>query len=411
LNEAAHALSDSILSLWTYAPLPFDGIGPSQTCLKILENQPTAAVSPILFTPRASIEVSQNITVSQSLPKVLRRSSYNAMRRIGRWTLNRAYEEAIDAMDPKTSIAYFWPDPPTSLIVKAKARGIVTVREMTNCTRGSAKLILDEVYRSNDAPPTHGISEASVRLEDEQLRLFDYVFAPKQVEPGVLAAGVDPARIVPSSFGWDPERFTGAGGSRHSTQLTALFVGTLCFRKGVPQLLRAWKQSGIDGRLVLVGPIAKEMKAFLAPYLNDPSITFAGFKENPSEFYREASFFVFPTFEEGGPQVIFEAAGCGLPIITTPMGAGRLIKDGVNGLIVPAGEVDALATAMSTLANSPELRAAFSKGAKSAAANFTYEKIGLYRARAFQGLLRRDPLPARSEMARLEAWTAPEPAR
>ena len=93
------------------------------------------------------------------------------------------------------------------------------------------------------------------------------------------------------------------------------------------------------------------------------------------------------------------------------MGAGRVIRDGVNGLVVPAGEVDALATAMSTLASSPELRASFSKGAKSAAANFTYQKIGLYRARAFQGLLRRDPLPARTEMARLEAWTAPEPAR
>ena len=40
-----------------------------------------------------------------------------------------------------------------------------------------------------------------VRMEEEELRLYDYIFAPQQVEAGVLAAGVDPARIVPSSFG------------------------------------------------------------------------------------------------------------------------------------------------------------------------------------------------------------------
>jgi glycosyltransferase involved in cell wall biosynthesis len=324
-------------------------------------------------------------------------------RPIGNWTLNRAYAQALDAMDPRTSIAYFWPDPPTSLILKAKTRGIVTVRELINCPRGFAKRILDDVYRSHSARPSHGISEASVRLEDEQLRLYDYVFTPKQAEPGVLEAGVDPARIVPSSFGWDPRRFAGFDGPGHSRELTALFVGTLCFRKGVPELLSAWKQSRIEGRLILMGKIASEMKPILDAYWNDPSIAFAGYRGNLARYYRDASFFVFPTFEEGGPQVTLEAAGCGLPIITTPMGTARMIKDGVNGLVVPPGDVDALAKAMRTLANSPKLRRTFSRSAKLAASNFTYQKIGSYRARALQGLMRRDPRPARLEMARLEA--------
>jgi hypothetical protein len=61
---------------------------------------------------------------------------------------------------------------------------------------------------------------------------------------------------------------------------------------------------------------------------------------------------------------------------------------------------------MATIANSPDLRLAFSLGAKTAATNFTYQRIGLYRARALQGLLRRDPLAARIEMAQLKTWTA-----
>ena len=62
--------------------------------------------------------------------------------------------------------------------------------------------------------------------------------------------------------------------------------------------------------------------------------------------------FVFPTLEEGDPQVTYEAAGCGLPILTTPMGAGRLIEDESNGLIVKPCDVDALAEALWRLVNS-----------------------------------------------------------
>ena len=240
-NEDSHG--DSILTLSTYSPLPYDGVGPAQSCVNILENLPFETASPILFTPRATVRVSSNVMVRQSLPALLRPSPYSLTRPIGDWTLNQAYEQALESMDPKSSIAYFWPDPPTSLILKAKARGIVTVREMINCTRGSAKRILDEVYRSHNVRPSHGISNASVRLEDEQLRLYDYIFTPKQVEPGVLEAGVDPARIVPSSFGWDSRRFADVDSSANSEELTVLFVGTLCFRKGVPELLRAWRQS------------------------------------------------------------------------------------------------------------------------------------------------------------------------
>lgn len=404
LNHA-DASGGPVVSLYTYLPLPFDGHGPARSCVTILDNMPPNRIAPVLFTPRTKAETPGHVTVRQTLPTLLRRSPYLAARRIGGWSSKRAFAQALDSMDPKTSIAWFWPNRARSLILEAKARGILTVREMTNCTCLVAKRIYDDAYRAINAPPTHGISDEGVRLEEEELPLYDYVFTPKQAEPGVLASGVDPDRIVPSSFGWDPRRFASVGErTPGSGPVTALFVGSVCIGKGCPHLLKAWKQSRIDGRLILVGKIASEMKPFLGPYLNDPSISFIGFTKHLAELYRDASFFVFPTFAEGGPQVNFEAAGLGLPIITTPMGAGRLIKDGVNGLVVPAGDVDALAGAMAKLAGSPKLCLAFGQAAKSAARNFTYQNIGSYRARAFQALLRRDPAPPRLEMAQLDAW-------
>jgi glycosyltransferase involved in cell wall biosynthesis len=388
--------------LVTYCPIPYDGVGPARTCVEILENLPPAAMTPRLYAPRATVGVSSTVSVTQTLPTPFRRFPYKLIRTLGTLTVVEAYRRAIDAMDPRTSLAYFWPDPPKSLILHAKEQGIVTVREMINCDRGTAKRILDEAYSTHGAAISHSISDESVAREREQLHLYDYVLAPKQTEPGLIDAGVDPARIIPASFGWNPARFRPSGEPRQSSELTVLFVGTVCIRKGAIQLLQAWKRSGIEGKLVLVGRIAEEMRPFLSGYADDPSIQFIGFTKNLADLYRHADFFVFPTLEEGSPQVIIEAAGCGLPMVTTPMGGGRLIKDGVNGLIVPAGEVDALAAAMTTLAEAPEIRSTFSRRAKLAAETFTYQRIGATRANALIGLLRRDPRPARREMSEID---------
>src|SRR5262249_9338018 len=101
-----------------------------------------------------------------------------------------------------------------------------------------------------------------------------------------------------------------------------------------------------------------------------------------------ADIFVFPTLEEGGPQVTYEAAGCGLPIITTPMGAARLVKDGLNGLIVNSSDVDGLADAITRLATSSELRHRLGRQAAIDAMDYTYQKLGYDRARKLSSLLR-----------------------
>lgn len=90
--------------------------------------------------------------------------------------------------------------------------------------------------------------------------------------------------------------------------------------------------------------------------------------------------FVFPTLEEGGPQVTYEAAACGLPVVTTPMGAARLVEDGKTGLIVDAGNVPALAEALRTLAADPTFRQALGVAAQAEADRFEYRVVGKARA-------------------------------
>jgi glycosyltransferase involved in cell wall biosynthesis len=116
-------------------------------------------------------------------------------------------------------------------------------------------------------------------------------------------------------------------------------------------------------------------------------IKIVGFVSDVGQLYKSADVLVFPTLEEGGPQVIYEAAGCGLPSITTSMGAGRLIKDGINGIIVKPYDIDGLANAIARLANSPELRKRLGEQAEKDVQAYTYERLGNERARILRDLL------------------------
>jgi glycosyltransferase involved in cell wall biosynthesis len=158
-------------------------------------------------------------------------------------------------------------------------------------------------------------------------------------------------------------------------------------RKGVPQLLAAWKKSGVRGELVLAGAVEESLKPLLAPYLKDHGVRLAGFVSDVGSLYKSADLFIFPTLEEGDPQVTYEAAGCGLPVITTLMGKANIIRDGVNGLIVAPYDIDGLAQAISQIASSPELRNRLARQAASDAQKFTYDRVGNERARILSDLL------------------------
>ncbi|MGH6987782.1 MAG: glycosyltransferase family 4 protein [Caulobacteraceae bacterium] len=328
-----------------------------------------------------------SVSVTQTLPLVARKLPWRWARPFAAASLVGRFGAALDKADPQRTIAYFWPDPPKALVERAKSRGVQAVREMTNCTRAAAKVILDGAYQTLGIAPDHGISEESCELERRELAAYDAIFASPQVAPTLRAVGVAEERILATSYGWSPTRFSVSEPAPRAECFTALFVGTVCVGKGVPWLLEAWRKSGVEGELILAGAVRKEMRPWIAACRDNKSIRLLGYVADLGALYRRAHCFVFPSLVEGGPQVAYEAAGCGLPIITTPMGAGAIVKDGVNGIIVPPIDSDALAAAIAKLGASGELREQLGERARSDASRFTYEVIGRERAKTLVSLL------------------------
>ena len=65
--------------------------------------------------------------------------------------------------------------------------------------------------------------------------------------------------------------------------------------------------------------------------------------------YRAADVFVFPTLVEGLGLVVLEAMACGLPVIVTSRGPDEVVRDGVDGYVVPAGDSTAIIEALERL--------------------------------------------------------------
>jgi glycosyltransferase involved in cell wall biosynthesis len=75
------------------------------------------------------------------------------------------------------------------------------------------------------------------------------------------------------------------------------------------------------------------------------------------DFYANADVFCLPSFAEGLPVVLMEAMSMQIPCVTTTIaGIPELIRDGIDGLLVAPGDVDALAAALARLMDDADLR-------------------------------------------------------
>jgi glycosyltransferase involved in cell wall biosynthesis len=281
---------------------------------------------------------------------------------------------------------YLFPGPSLNLFRKIRRRRKPIFVERINCHTAEAKRILDEAYSRLGVSPQHGISRATISRENEELEMSDFIFCPSpEVERSFSGSGVPTRKLILSSYGWSPSRFPNIG-SRKSLReqqgrpIEVLFVGHLSVRKGTHLLLHAWAKAGIDGRLVLCGKMEPTIAKTCAQILSRSDVVWREFDPKIADAYDSASIFACPSLEEGSPLVTYEAMAHGLPILVSPMGAGGVVRNDVDGIIIPPYDEDAWIDALQRLAGNADLRAALGESARQQASEFTWEKVAGRRA-------------------------------
>jgi phosphatidylinositol alpha-mannosyltransferase len=161
--------------------------------------------------------------------------------------------------------------------------------------------------------------------------------------------------------------------------LRLLFVGRAEERKGLPVLLRAFealRKAGVAARLTVAGATREEVE----PYLMDvEGVDIAGrvSEDEKKRLLREADLVCAPSLGgESFGMVLTEAFAAGTPVVASDIAGYRdVVRDGVDGVLVPVGQPAELGEALLALALDPERRARMGAAARAGAERFSWPHV------------------------------------
>ena len=237
-------------------------------------------------------------------------------------------------------------------------------------------LLREEAERSPEFAEDERIDAPQRLIErcEEETSLADIILAGSEyVKTTLVAHGVLPSRIRVVPYGVDIAMFVAPPAQKRTRRrgLRLLFVGQIGIRKGIRYLLEAvrrLKSSGVE--LTLVGAPAgngRGLDLYRDYFRHIPHVPHGEIHR----LFHDADVFVFPSLHEGSALATYEALACGLPVITTP-NSGSVVRDGVDGFIVPVCDANALEEKISLLLRNDALREHMSENARRRAEEFSW---------------------------------------
>jgi glycosyltransferase involved in cell wall biosynthesis len=321
------------------------------------------------------LEIPASLVRSIGLPdRVLRKIAvYDPSRRIAHLQ-KILFDRWATAQLEVADLYFVWYNCGLRSIPRAKAMGMITVLQWGSFHPRHQRRVLGEEYARWGLPYVRTDAELIRALQEAELA--DYVICETDAAfASCCAEGMPPEKLLTIPNGVDLERFRPRENSA-AHPFRALYVGQVGLRKGVPYLLEAWRQlAWRDAELWVAGNVDAEIRPLLGRYAGLPGLRFVPYTPDPVSLYRAADVFVFPSLVEGGAKVGFEALACGVPLVTTPT-AGSIARAGVEGLIVPPRDVDAIADAIERLRADAALRGQMGRAARTRAEDFSWEHHG-----------------------------------
>jgi len=214
-----------------------------------------------------------------------------------------------------------------------------------------------------------GGSRVILQNPDDARLVGDLAHLPPRQLHLIRGAGVDLVAFQPAP----PPPETPAGP-------VIMLPARLLWDKGVGELVEAagrLRARGIAARCVLVGAPDPDNPAAvpegrIRAWVEAGLIEWWGPREDMPATLQQSHIVCLPSYREGLPKVLAEAAACGRPIVTSDApGCREVVRHGENGLLVPVRDAAALTEALATLIQDPDLRSGYGRaGRRRAEAEF-----------------------------------------
>ena len=213
--------------------------------------------------------------------------------------------------------------------------------------------------------------------ETEEWSLAHRIVCPSvYVRDELVRWGVSREKIAVVPYGFSRPDDGGETGREPVAKATprAMFVGTVEPRKGLQDVVAAMRT--LDAGSLQLDVFGSLGRANPEDYAAS-GVTLHGKVafERVSRAYADADMFVLPSYLEGSATVVYEAMSYGLPCVVTPE-TGSVVRDGIEGFVVPAGDTNRIAECLERLGRDPDLRARMGRAAIRRAQEFTFEKYG-----------------------------------
>lgn len=206
-------------------------------------------------------------------------------------------------------------------------------------------IIQDRILREESV--RYGFSYSMDRRYVDRLlkeyEVADYIIVPSRfVRDGFISMGFNEEKVICVTPGIDLSYFKPV--KKEDDVFRVIYCGILGYKKGVQYLLEAFRSLALKkAELLFIGHIHSNFRKVLEKY----SGWFRHVDFLPNyELYREysqGSVFVFPSLEDSFGKVTVEAMACGLPaIVTENSGSKDVVRDGVDGFIVPVRDTESL---------------------------------------------------------------------
>ena len=178
-----------------------------------------------------------------------------------------------------------------------------------------------------------------------------------------LKIGIGNNFCLIKGVGIDLEKFNYSE-RKNRSRISFILTARMLKDKGISEFITASKivsDKFPNSRFILVGGVDKKNPASftedeLRNELIGTSINWLGHRNDIIKLLQDSDVMVFPSYREGLPKSLIEAAALGLPIITTDtVGCRECVDGGINGFLVPVGNSNLLAKKMIELVETPEL--------------------------------------------------------